>query len=97
MKDMAATIFIFRPFARLLGPDYNNIEKIRHISKPKLIIHGEQDEIVPFQLGERLFDAAAQPKYFFPLAGAGHNDVHLIGGERYVDIIASFAKDLKAP
>ncbi|MFC1883233.1 alpha/beta hydrolase [Thermodesulfobacteriota bacterium] len=97
LKDMAKTIFVFRPFAPLLGPNYNNVEKIRHITKPKLIIHGEQDEIVPFQLGKKLFDASGQPKFFLPLAGAGHNDVHLIGGERYADIIAAFAKDLRVP
>ena len=97
MKDMAMTIRIFRPFAPLLGPDYNNLGKIRHISKPKLIIHGEKDEIVPFALGKKLFDAAGQPKHFLSLEDAGHNDIHLVGGERYADIIALFAKDLKCP
>jgi fermentation-respiration switch protein FrsA (DUF1100 family) len=97
MKDMAKTFIIFRPFARLLGPHYNNVGKVPHISKPKLIIHGEQDEIVPFALGKKLFDASEEPKYFFPLAGAGHNDVPLIGGEIYADIVASFAKEMKVP
>lgn len=97
MKDMAKTILIFRPLAHLSGPAYNNLEKVRRIAKPMLIIHGDRDEIVPFKMGEALFKGSKQPKYFLPVKGAGHNDIHLVGGNRYADIIAAFAKEVKSP
>ena len=60
---------------------------------PKLIIHGERDEIVPFSMGQRLFEAAKMPKYFYPLELSVHNDTYVKGGEEYFRIIASFAKN----
>ena len=42
---------------------------------PKLFLHGTADPTVPFVMGEQLFAAAAGPKSWFPVAGAGHNDL----------------------
>ena len=50
---------------------------------------GDRDEIVPFELGHRLFAAANQPKRFFRAAGAHHNDVFAAPG--LIDAIAEFA------
>lgn len=94
-KDMAKTMSLFRLFSRFLPPNYNNLEKIAHVSIPKLIIHGEEDEIVPFSMGQKLFTASKAPKYFIGLEKAGHNDTYLVGGEKYFQTIAAFARDSK--
>ena len=65
--------------------------KISKISVPKLIIHSEDDEIVPFSMGERLFEASKEPKYFLPITGAGHNDTYMVGGEKYLETFTYFA------
>jgi fermentation-respiration switch protein FrsA (DUF1100 family) len=90
-KAMAKTMFLFNLFSLFLPPNYNNLEKISKISVPKLIIHGEDDEIVPFAMGEKLFEASKQPKYFLSITGAGHNDTYMIGGEKYLEEFTSFA------
>ncbi|MFC1534070.1 alpha/beta hydrolase [Thermodesulfobacteriota bacterium] len=92
-KDMAKSMFLFNIISFILPPNYNNLEKIAHIRVPKLIIHGEDDEIVPFRMGKSLFHASKEPKYFFPLKGAGHNDTYIVGGEKYFQIITSFIRD----
>jgi fermentation-respiration switch protein FrsA (DUF1100 family) len=51
--------------------------KVARIRVPKLIIHSRRDEVVPFEMGERLFAAAAEPKHALWLESAGHNDAHL--------------------
>lgn len=94
-KGMAKSMFLFNLFSFILPPNYNNLEKISGIKVPKLIIHGDGDEIVPFYMGERLFDAAKEPKYFYRLEGAGHNDTYIIGGRKYFQAFASFARDSK--
>ena len=43
--------------------------------RPILFIHGELDEIIPFERGKTLFDAASQPKYHAWFAQGDHNDV----------------------
>ena len=94
-KEMARTIPVFYLVSFFLPANYNNLEKIGHITVPKLIIHGKQDEIVPFSMGERLFEAAKDRRYLFPINAATHNDTFVVGGEKYFETIASFAHQSK--
>jgi fermentation-respiration switch protein FrsA (DUF1100 family) len=91
-KDMAKAIWLFRPISYFLPAHYNNQKKIADLDVPKLFIHGERDEIVPFSMGQRLFETARGPKYFFPLNGAGHNDTFEVAGEKYFRTIATFVE-----
>ena len=45
-------------------------------------MHSQDDEIVPYELGEKVFDATKSPKYFFELHG-GHNDGFLQNVAKY--------------
>jgi hypothetical protein len=94
-KDMAKGMALFALFSPLLPAHYNNIEKIGRVSVPKLIVHGDRDEIVPFSMGQRLFEAAAGQKFFYPVKGAGHNDTFLVGGEKYIEVFAEFSRNAK--
>ena len=94
-KDMAKTMFLFGLFSYFLPANYNNLEKIARCDIPKLIIHGQNDEIVPFSMGKKLFAAAKGPKYFLPLEKAGHVDAYSVGGEKYLQTIAGFIRESK--
>ena len=68
------------------GP--RNLEKIGRVSIPTLIMHAEQDEIIPFQEAEMLYEAAADPdKIMVSVPSAGHNDILMRAGSRYFDAI----------
>lgn len=95
MKDMAGTLFLFNLFSSVLPANYNNLDKINHIKVPKLIIHGEEDNLVPFRMGMDLFEKANDPKSFFPIKGAGHNDTYMMGGDPYFQAIVKFVRDSK--
>jgi len=86
---------LFNIFSPFLPTNYNNLEKVAQVSVPKLIIHSEDDEIVPFSMGQKIFDASKAPKYFFRLKGAGHNDAYIVGGKDYFQAIQAFARDSK--
>ena len=92
-KEMAKTMLLFSLLSPVLPAHYDNLGKIAHVGCPKLIIHGEADEIIPFAMGKELFDGANPPKYFYPLHGASHNDTYVVGGEEYFQTLAAFAKD----
>jgi fermentation-respiration switch protein FrsA (DUF1100 family) len=94
-RHMARHMGVFSLISPLLPANYNNIEKIKKISIPKLIIHGESDRIIPFSMGEKLFEEAGEPKYFYPIKGAGHNDTYLVGGQQYMDTLGKFIRDSK--
>ena len=96
-KEMSKKIFPMNLISFLLPSNYNNLEKIGHITVPKLIIHGEDDEIVPFSMGKRLFEASRDPKYFYTIKGAGHNDTFVVGGEKYFQDLAYFINNSRLP
>lgn len=80
--DMARRLFPYLPVKWMITVKYNALEKIKNISMPKLIIHSKNDEIIPFEMGKRLFDAAARPKEFYEMRG-GHNEAVFMAGEEY--------------
>ena len=45
------------------------------VTAPVLIVHGEDDFVVPMTLGKRLYGLICSPKRFVSIAGAGHNDL----------------------
>lgn len=92
-RGMARQMGPFALLSPVLPANYNNLDKVPRLGVPKLFIHGRNDEIVPFKMGETLFGAAAEPKVFMPLDGAGHNDTYEVGGERYFKALAEFARD----
>jgi pimeloyl-ACP methyl ester carboxylesterase len=73
-------------------PDvYPSLDRIRDVHVPLLVIHGDSDEIVPFEQGRALFDAAPGPKRFRAVAGAGHNDILDRAGRELATEIAAWA------
>jgi fermentation-respiration switch protein FrsA (DUF1100 family) len=94
-RGMARTLSLFKIFAPLLPPHYNNLEKIGRITVPKLIVHGEDDDIVPFSMGKEIYNTSQPPKYFFSIKNAGHNDTYIVGGKKYFETLAAFVKDRK--
>jgi hypothetical protein len=74
---------------------FRNIDKIKKVKCPALIIHGRADEIIPFHHGMKLYEAANEPKSFFWADGAGHNDLRLIAGKNYWNALREFALFIK--
>jgi fermentation-respiration switch protein FrsA (DUF1100 family) len=83
VPEMARVVFPLLPLGPLLSTQYNTVEKVQRVKVPVFILHGEQDEVVPFAQGRKVFDAAAEPKRFYAIRGAGHNDTYVVGGEPY--------------
>jgi hypothetical protein len=62
------------PVKSLTTLEFNSVEKIRQYRGPVLISHGDADEVVPFEHGLSLYEAAPGPKTFIRLRGNRHND-----------------------
>jgi|TARA_B100000959_G_scaffold181858_1_gene190154 hypothetical protein len=89
---MAEKIFPVLPLGGAIKSRFDAISKVPDLKLPKLFIHGTQDEIVPYKLGRELFSVAADPKEFYDIQGAGHNDTFLIGGAGYFNALGQFIK-----
>lgn len=73
--DMAQTRFPWLPGGWLVRNRYDNIGKLGHCRGPVFIAHSPQDDLIPFAQAQRLFDAAPEPKRFFPMLNYPHNDL----------------------
>ena len=88
--DMAKTLLPVGLLQPLAGVHFDSAGKIAGIACPKLFIHGDRDEIVPFRLGQKLYELAPPPKDFYRVRGASHNDLPWVAGPEYVTRIRAF-------
>jgi len=82
LADMANTVVPFVGAALFRGFDTRT--RMKNVRVPLLLIHGEADTIVPISQGKMVFAAANEPKTFWPVRGAGHNDLLDWAGTEYV-------------
>ena len=77
--------------------DRINIDKIARYSGPTLIIHAEQDGIIPIAHGKALYQSsAAAVKDLRVIAGADHNTIFLIAGKSYFTLVSKFIDHAQA-
>lgn len=89
MVDVAKFHYPFLPVALLLSVRYDAASKIPHVTAPVLILHSPEDEVVPFELAQRLYAAAREPKRLVKLRG-GHNDNFLAAADVYRSALVTF-------
>ncbi|ERT08250.1 alpha/beta hydrolase family protein [Lyngbya aestuarii BL J] len=88
-------VSIFRVVTRIpLFPfdKFSNLAKIPKVNSPILILHGNQDQVIPFWHGEKLYAKANEPKMSFWVDGADHNDVLDVAGQRYLETLKKFTE-----
>lgn len=73
LSDAGQWAYPWLPVKQLLKYRYPNLENINKVTVPVLILHSQDDEVVPFFHGRALFKAANSPKQFVELKG-GHDD-----------------------
>lgn len=84
--DMGRMIYPFLPISWLMRFDYNSLEKINKVNCPVLVTHSPTDEMIPFEMGRRVYQAASEPKEFVEIFG-GHNDLVYFTDESYLEAI----------
>jgi hypothetical protein len=97
LRAMGRVVYPWLPVNLLVGNQFDSLSRIPQARAPLLILHGDRDEVVPFAQGRQLFEAAAGPKFFHAIRGAGHNDTYLVGGPPYLDAWHAFLKRLDSP
>jgi len=89
-RAMARRVFGLPLIDYVVKSRFDSLQKIRHVHAPILIVHGTRDEVVPFEMGQQLFRVAPEPKRFYPVEGAGHNNLLEAGGESYLACLRRF-------
>ena len=84
--DIAAQRYWFVPVRLLMKDQFRSDLRIGKVTAPVLVLHGDRDDVVPFALGERLYELITAPKRFVRFPGGGHNDL----GARAVEAARQF-------
>lgn len=87
--DMAASLYPFLPARYLVRLRYPAADNIARSLSPVLIVHSRDDEIIPFSMGEALYEAAPAPKELLELSG-DHNTGFFMNRSRYSEGLSRF-------
>lgn len=99
LVDVAGRLFGWLPVRWMLFDRFLSIDRVGSVTCPLLMLHGDQDEVVPFELGRKLFAAARDESSsgfsnrFVTLPGAGHNDYLECSGELVSAALGDFLRD----
>ena len=82
----------------LIGPllvwGFDTKSRMQRITAPVFVIHGDSDEAIAYEFGKEVFAAAREPKKFWTVPGATHNDIHITGRAEFPSRLAEFYNSL---
>ena len=70
--DVALKHYPFLPVHWLMHDQYPSLARIGKLTAPLLILHGTQDQTVPYAMGQKVFEAATVPKVFVTIPDGDH-------------------------
>lgn len=88
----AKQMYPFLPIDILITQKFDTLSRIKKLTVPKIILHGNKDRVIPFNQGEILFKQASEPKVFVSFNGGHNDDVYLTSPE-YQQVLEKFFKD----
>ncbi|MBO0855563.1 MAG: alpha/beta hydrolase [Nocardia sp.] len=90
LRATAQAVYPFIP--EPLVPDaFPSLRRIRKLTSPVFIMHGDADELLPVEMGRALFAAAPEPKRLLIYPRAGHNTLISIPG--WSSTVAGWVRD----
>jgi uncharacterized protein len=97
IRAMAKRTYPFLPgIGSFVRTRYDTLSKVGGIRAPMIVLHGDRDDIAPFDMGVAVFEAATPPKRFYRIEGAGHNDTYFVGGRAYYEALGEFINGLSS-
>lgn len=101
VTDVASGRYPFLPVRWILSDQFDSASRIASVTCPILQFHGDQDTVVPYQYGQKLFGqihppAASLPPTFVTLNGVGHNDLIRSAGSQIESELAAYFNRLAA-
>jgi len=92
--DIGKKFYPYMPVRWFARFSYDTLEYIKNVRCPVMLIYSRNDEVVPFEFGLELYEAAGEPKEFVEIFGS-HNDGFLVSAEIYKKAWLNWLKFLK--
>jgi fermentation-respiration switch protein FrsA (DUF1100 family) len=78
--DVGASVYPFLPVRWLMKDQFRSDLRIGSVKAPVLVLHGENDGVVPIRFGEKLYGMIASEKKFARFKAGQHYDLDRHGG-----------------
>ena len=95
--DVAALSYPWLPVRPFMFDRYETVNHLPDVTAPLLVLHGEEDRVIPVSMGRAVYDAALAPKEIATFPRAGHSDHHLHGSYdvlfRWIDALMAQRED----
>ena len=92
---LATKLYWFLPgLSLLVHSQFDTQSKLKRITAPILIVHCTQDPVLPFQLGQEVYNSALPPKQFLQINGYCHEESSLIAPAQYQSALQNFLASL---
>jgi uncharacterized protein len=76
---VASLRYWYMPVRLLMKDQFHSDRRIGKVTAPLLILHGVRDQVVPYTMGERMFELANQPKHIVRFLDGGHDNLDANG------------------
>ncbi len=94
--DMARQLYPFLPAHLITRLRYPVAEYASRLECPVLVVHSRDDEIIPFEMGQSIYEAVKQRKSFLELRG-DHNNGFFISRHEYITGLDGFIESVLGP
>ena len=84
ITDVARDRYWFLPVGLLLRDRFDSESRMAKVRSPVLVIHGENDRVIPVKFGRRLFAAAPEPREGHFIPGGTHGNLYRLGAGNLV-------------
>jgi fermentation-respiration switch protein FrsA (DUF1100 family) len=92
--DVAAQAYPFLPVRSFLVDRYETVKYIGQVHVPLLILHGEQDGVIPVAMGREVFRLANDPKRLATFPNGAHSNLY-VDGNGALDALRAWVAELK--
>ncbi|MBF6329939.1 alpha/beta hydrolase [Nocardia transvalensis] len=89
LRDAARAVYPFLP-TPFVPNAFPSLRRIRTLHVPMLIMHGDNDELLPVRMAHQLYNAAPGPKQLKIYPGGAHND--LVLSPDWAETVAEWAR-----
>ena len=92
MPELGQKLYPFLPVKMISRLSFPTLRYLQDVSCPVLVVHSHEDNLVPYEHGQRLYAAAGKPKEFLQIRGE-HNNGFLVSGDTYIRGIEDFLQN----
>ncbi len=77
LADIGHGLVPFLPMSVIVGNRLNSVKNLKKFTRPVLVIHSRDDDVVAFKYGRKLYESLSAPKEFLEISG-DHNNGFII-------------------